>query len=250
MRLVAHYTLQVKAIDGTDRVVNRDPKPWQLNRPSLIDRDPGRPWSGDVYETGAPSDPEAAYARFHGQVDSPTGQVEVDAWLDRAPDGTLIGWVTQDGLLWRYTDPEAWALDVDGADLAPVKTDSEKPVKEMADAVDSHAAEDEVDALAGTSADDTYAGVHEAEKALLDAAAGDTPDEGPNPVDVPDADAPVGGEAAAAGDGAATVDDATGDAGDAAAGDPEEDPEDDEASGKPWLKTEKKTLRLVVRPKA
>lgn len=73
--------------------------------------DDSRPWSGDIYNEGDESDPDNAFAAYAG-VDGE------QAWLDRAPDGTLTGWVRDStGQVWRYTDADAWATDVDGAQM-------------------------------------------------------------------------------------------------------------------------------------
>lgn len=73
--------------------------------------DDSRPWAGDMYEEGDETDPEAAFAAY-------TGSDGEQAWLDQAPDGTLTGWVRDStGQVWRYTDPDAWATDVDGAQM-------------------------------------------------------------------------------------------------------------------------------------
>lgn len=75
--------------------------------------DDSRPWAGDPYNEGDESDPQGpdawcAYAGAGGE----------QAWLDQAPDGTLTGWVRDsEGQVWRYTDPDAWAADVDGAQM-------------------------------------------------------------------------------------------------------------------------------------
>lgn len=74
--------------------------------------DDARPWAGDVYDEGDESDPAQAYASFSG----PSGE---QAWLDKAEDGTLTGWVRDEtGQVWRYADPEAWAIDVDDAGMS------------------------------------------------------------------------------------------------------------------------------------
>ncbi|MFF9901242.1 hypothetical protein [Streptomyces longispororuber] len=73
--------------------------------------DDSRPWAGDLYDEGDESDPEAAFAAY-------TGVDGEQAWLDQDPDGTLTGWVRDStGQVWRYTDPDAWAADVDGAQM-------------------------------------------------------------------------------------------------------------------------------------
>ncbi|MGX1268082.1 hypothetical protein [Streptomyces phaeoluteigriseus] len=75
--------------------------------------DDSRPWAGDEYNEGNETDPDGpeawcAYAGSGGE----------QAWLDKAPDGTLTGWVRDgDGQVWRYTDPDAWSTDVDGAQM-------------------------------------------------------------------------------------------------------------------------------------
>ncbi|MFD7763573.1 hypothetical protein [Streptomyces microflavus] len=73
--------------------------------------DDSRPWAGDMYDEGDESDPAQAYASFSG----PAGE---QAWLDKAQDGTLTGWVRDEaGQVWRYADPDAWAIDVDDAGM-------------------------------------------------------------------------------------------------------------------------------------
>jgi len=70
-------------------------------------------WSGDVYQEGDESTPEQSQWSF-------TGDGGEEAWLDRSADGTITGWVRDpDGTVYRYTDPDAWAVDVDDAGLAP-----------------------------------------------------------------------------------------------------------------------------------
>ena len=78
--------------------------------------DDGRQWAGEPYEgTDAPQGPEGAYSVFT----HPNGE---SAWLDRADDGTLTGWVkANDGTLYQYSDADAWAVDVDGAGMAMVE---------------------------------------------------------------------------------------------------------------------------------
>ncbi|MFD7334916.1 hypothetical protein ACFV98_02785 [Streptomyces violascens] len=71
-----------------------------------------RPWSGDMYDEGDETDPANAFAAY-------TGTNGEEAWLDQAPDGTLTGWVRDaTGQVWRYSDPDVWAIDVDDAQMA------------------------------------------------------------------------------------------------------------------------------------
>lgn len=73
--------------------------------------DDGRPWAGDMYDEGDETDPADSWSAY-------TGSNGEQAWLDRSPDGTLTGWVRDGtGQVWRYTDPDAWAVDVDGAHM-------------------------------------------------------------------------------------------------------------------------------------
>ncbi|MDI3407671.1 hypothetical protein [Streptomyces cavernicola] len=73
--------------------------------------DDARPWSGDMYDAGDETEPSAAFAAYKGA----NGE---DAWLDQAPDGTLTGWVRDaTGQVWRYTNPDVWAIDVDDAQM-------------------------------------------------------------------------------------------------------------------------------------
>ncbi|OEJ21101.1 hypothetical protein [Streptomyces subrutilus] len=73
--------------------------------------DDARPWAGDMYDEGDESDPANAYTAY-------TGSAGEEAWLDQAADGTLTGWVRDStGQVWRYADPDAWAIDVDDAQM-------------------------------------------------------------------------------------------------------------------------------------
>ena len=146
-----HLSVSVKALDGTP--VRVAPTPAMLQRLPDRDLDPGRGWAGDLYDTGDPSDPEQAYARFTGDpIDTSHGPEDVEAWIDRSVDGTLIGWVRQGDRVWRYTDPAAWALDVDGADMTQQGSTGDAP-----DPADSDDAEQAVDSSDGTRPDDTAA---------------------------------------------------------------------------------------------
>lgn len=74
--------------------------------------DPNAPtWAGDLYTDGEPTDPVTAFAAF-------TGEEGQTAWLDVSPDGTITGWVQDGEEVFRYTDPQAWAQDVDGAAMS------------------------------------------------------------------------------------------------------------------------------------
>jgi hypothetical protein len=79
--------------------------------------DPGRRWAGDPYTTGPMTDPAEAFAHF-------SGGEGVEAWLDKQDDGTLVGWVLDGQDVWRYTDPNTWASDVDAAQMSRLDTPS------------------------------------------------------------------------------------------------------------------------------
>ncbi|MER6231000.1 hypothetical protein ABT169_17875 [Streptomyces sp. NPDC001616] len=84
------------------------PPPPEMQPPQADD---ARPWAGDVYDEGDETDPAQAYAALSG----PNGE---QAWLDKAEDGTLTGWVRDEtGQVWRYSDPDTWAIDVDDAGM-------------------------------------------------------------------------------------------------------------------------------------
>ncbi|PRH81194.1 hypothetical protein C6N75_00045 [Streptomyces solincola] len=84
------------------------PPPPEMQPPQ---EDDARPWAGDVYDEGDETDPAQAYAALSG----PNGE---QAWLDKAEDGTLTGWVRDEtGQVWRYSDPDTWAIDVDDAGM-------------------------------------------------------------------------------------------------------------------------------------
>lgn len=81
--------------------------------------DDSRPWAGDMYDEGDETDPADSWSAY-------TGSNGEQAWLDRAPDGTLTGWVRDGtGQVWRYTDPDAWAVDVDGAQMSRTHSQAE-----------------------------------------------------------------------------------------------------------------------------
>ncbi|MFG2408760.1 hypothetical protein ACGFR8_31340 [Streptomyces brevispora] len=81
--------------------------------------DDSRPWAGDMYDEGDETDPADSWSAY-------TGSNGEQAWLDRAPDGTLTGWVRDGtGQVWRYTDPDAWAIDVDGAQMTRTHSQAE-----------------------------------------------------------------------------------------------------------------------------
>lgn len=81
--------------------------------------DDSRPWAGDMYDEGDETDPGDSWSAY-------TGSNGEQAWLDRAPDGTLTGWVRDGtGQVWRYTDPDAWAIDVDGAQMTRTHSQAE-----------------------------------------------------------------------------------------------------------------------------
>ncbi len=70
-------------------------------------------WSGDLVDEGLEevSDPAMAFSSF-------TGAEGETAWLDRADDGTLTAYVRDaDGSVYRYSDVDAWAVDVDDAQM-------------------------------------------------------------------------------------------------------------------------------------
>ncbi|WP_328736548.1 hypothetical protein [Streptomyces bobili] len=76
--------------------------------------DDARPWAGDMYDEGDEPDPDDAWSAYKGS----NGE---EAWLEASQDGTLTGWVRDStGQVWRYTDPDAWAVDVDGVHMTNV----------------------------------------------------------------------------------------------------------------------------------
>ncbi|MFJ8301376.1 hypothetical protein ACIQ9R_36495 [Streptomyces sp. NPDC094447] len=105
------YAYAVKALpqEGSEAP---EPDAGQPPAPAPQERtDDSRPWAGDPYDEGDETDPTAAMFGFGGQ----NGE---EAWLDKAPDGTLTGWVRDGtGQVWRYADPDAWAIDVDDASM-------------------------------------------------------------------------------------------------------------------------------------
>ncbi|MFD3514900.1 hypothetical protein [Streptomyces sp. NPDC058657] len=105
----------VEAVDDPEQVPPTDdgarPEGGDADGPPPAPKDDARPWSGDMYDEGDETDPTAAFASYKGA----SGE---EAWLDQAPDGTLTGWVRDaTGQVWRYSDPDVWAIDVDDAQM-------------------------------------------------------------------------------------------------------------------------------------
>ncbi|MEU5181139.1 hypothetical protein AB0G49_13915 [Streptomyces longwoodensis] len=106
------YRFSVKALPQDPAAQDQDPAAEQPPAHQPPHQDDARPWAGDAYDEGDESDPGQAFAAFSGQ----SGE---QAWLDKAEDGTLTGWVRDvDGQVYRYSDPDAWAIDVDDAGMA------------------------------------------------------------------------------------------------------------------------------------
>lgn len=107
------YAYAVKALPQDDEIPQ--PDPGQPPTPSPPQHtDDGRPWAGDPYDEGDETDPAQANAAFAGEGGE-------EAWLDKATDGTLTGWVRDNtGQVWRYADPDAWAIDVDDAGMTQI----------------------------------------------------------------------------------------------------------------------------------
>jgi len=102
------YALEVKEMPGQAPVTPPAQTP-SGETPSQYD---APAWSGDVYEEGNESRPEDSRWSFSGEGGE-------EAWLDRTDDGTITGWVRDpDGTVYRYSDPDAWAVEVDDAGLA------------------------------------------------------------------------------------------------------------------------------------
>ncbi|MEQ7008484.1 hypothetical protein ABN028_20120 [Actinopolymorpha sp. B17G11] len=101
------------------------PEPDLEEEPLEEEEDQGREWAGDPFVDGEPSDPAEAFASFT----SPEGD---EAWLDKAEDGTLTGWVRNaEGEVWRYTDADAWAVDVDDAGMTRSAGGEEEPEEDV-----------------------------------------------------------------------------------------------------------------------
>ncbi|MFF4902261.1 hypothetical protein [Streptomyces sp. NPDC001068] len=101
--------------------------------------DDSRPWAGDEYNEGDETDPNGpqSWSAF-------TGSNGEQAWLDKAQDGTLTGWVRDSsGQVWRYTDPDAWALDVDGAQMTQTHHNGEDNAQAAGDGTQGGQAPDD-----------------------------------------------------------------------------------------------------------
>jgi hypothetical protein len=108
------YRFEVKALPPSQDPAAQGMDPAAEQPPELQPPHPddARPWAGDAYDEGDETDPAQAYASF-------TGSNGEQAWLDKAEDGTLTGWVRDEsGQVWRYSDPDTWAIDVDDAAMA------------------------------------------------------------------------------------------------------------------------------------
>jgi len=117
------YVLETKA-DWPDPAV-ADPDPAALDaEQDAVEHE----WAGDLYESGDETDPLDAYAVF-------TGANGEEAWLDRAPDGTLTGWVRDtDSSVYRYSDADSWATDVDDSGMSKVEAGTYENDEEADDA--------------------------------------------------------------------------------------------------------------------
>ncbi|KIF04140.1 hypothetical protein PL81_20200 [Streptomyces sp. RSD-27] len=106
------YAYAVKTLPQPEADPAADPAAPPPPEPQPPQQDDARPWAGDVYDEGDETDPAQAFAAFSGQAGE-------QAWLDKAEDGTLTGWVRDEtGQVWRYSDPDAWAIDVDDSGMA------------------------------------------------------------------------------------------------------------------------------------
>ena len=229
MRRVTRYQLQVKSIGAPPTAGDTSVNPAMMQRTAGVEMDEGRPWSGEVFEEGATSDPAEAFARF-------TGEDDTEAWLDKNEDGTLIAWVREGDAVWRYSDVDAWALDVDGAQMQtaeqapPVEGEgAEGEGVEDPEAFDAEAdpAVDEADPTAAVE-DPTDLPDEDGDGEDLDNPFADDDDEDEGPDEDPeDPDAEAGEDPD--GDGDAEEDtDGDGDGEDPdAETDPDDDPDDD-----------------------
>jgi hypothetical protein len=105
------YVYAVKTLPPPDGPPVQDPGQEMPPEPQPPQQDDARPWSGDAYDEGDETDPAQAFAAFSGE----NGE---EAWLDKAEDGTLTGWVRDEtGQVWRYSDPDTWAIDTDDAGM-------------------------------------------------------------------------------------------------------------------------------------
>ncbi len=101
----------------------------------------GAQWAGDEVDPGAEdvSDPAVAFAMFAGA----NGET---AWLDVADDGTITGWVEDaDGTIYRYSDTDAWAIDVDDVQMSRQEpgAPAEGEIDEFGDPIDAGAEVDD-----------------------------------------------------------------------------------------------------------
>lgn len=219
------YALEVKELPGQNPAATPPPS-------NPVHNTEAPAWSGDVYQEGDESAPEQSQWSF-------TGEGGEEAWLDRSQDGTITGWVRDpDGTVYRYTDPDAWAVDVDDAGLAPqgaAAPDGDPAAGEDPNAAtdptqgDDYADESEVDEDA---AYDEYANGDPEEDPEADP---DAADEGDEPTD-DETDEP------AEGDNPDAAADAEGD--DTPDGDEDED--DEEQNGPPFAKKKKPGFEAKV----
>ncbi|MFB7890266.1 hypothetical protein ACFCZ3_19670 [Cellulosimicrobium cellulans] len=195
------YTLQKKAAPGLDPAAAAAPEPDALAPDAAAKHE----WAGDLYENDDVSDPAAAFASFSG--------VEGEqAWLDRHDDGTLVGWVRDaDGSVYRYTDADAWAIDVQDAGME--RTDAEQDAAAPEDAEGALVEEDPT----GAAPDDLAAEGPAAEAPAAEDA----------PLEEPAVDAPPAGDELGDGD---PLDDLA----DQEDAEPDPDDEEDEEDAPPF----------------
>ncbi len=105
-----NYTLQAKAAPFEDAAPDDAAAAAETDPQGEVKHE----WAGDLYTGTDVTDPVNAYEVLEGA----DGTV---AWLDKADDRTLTGWVRDtDGSVYRYSDADAWAIDVDHADMQVV----------------------------------------------------------------------------------------------------------------------------------
>lgn len=104
------FSLQTKSVTAAPPGSPAD-NPATMLRSGNVPMDEGRAWSGDLYTEGEVTDPGSAFASFSDDA------TDTEAWLDMAPDGTIVGWVRQGDEIYRYLDPDSWSMDVDGAGI-------------------------------------------------------------------------------------------------------------------------------------
>ncbi len=209
------------------------------SEPSFDEQVEQHEWAGDlIIDSNEVTDPSMAFAVFQGAE----GET---AWLDRADDGTITCWVRDaDDSVYRYSDPEAWAVDVDDSGMSRMNDPGAAADPAM---TDDDSTTDEIDAELPADGDDM---ADPADPELDPDEDGTDPT---SPTDPTDPDAPLDDDLTdpsmvdESAEDPTAVDEAIDTADADAQLDPDEDPDEDEDDAKlPFGRRQGKSYQLIA----